>query len=276
MTRHKLFAVLVTLHLLADLYVACLTNRRLSEVRLGIVWSIFFAQVILASIWLAFGSGKLAIRGTLSIMLVTFATASQVFALIQDDAPRHFIPVTICAAAIQYCVVAGLFLVIRIVSGCQLGDEHQIHQPQQAEFQFGIAQLLLLTACAAVALGVMRNVFHNIDVQHTKTSAGVYGLLVASNVFIVLPILFAALAENYLMIGLLGSLLYTIGVTVVEVTIFELVISPTWSPDTFFWCLNTLQFCWISFSLLLLRVDGFRLLRVRPNEGQPQIDSPRV
>ena len=269
MAQHKLFAVLVTLHLLADLFVALLTDRRLSDARLGIVWSIFFAQVILAGVWLALGSGKFVVRVALSMSLVSIASAAQVIALVRDDAPRHFIPVTISAAVIQYSIVAGLLLPIRIAGGWQFGHEQSRNKPQRSDLQFGLAQLLILTACAAIALGVMRNAFRNIDLEQTGISAGVYGLLIVSNVFIGLPTMRAAMAEQFMLFWLLACLVFSIGVTLVEVTVFERAIAPPRSPDTFFWCLNTLEFCWIAFSLLVLRVDGFRLLRVKPGESEP-------
>jgi hypothetical protein len=162
----------------------------------------------------------------------------------------------------------------RIAWGQRLAFSDSNHSgSRRRELQFGLGQLLGLTACVAVLLGLARWFLAPIQVEELQRDWEffliVVGFYVSFNTLAPLPTMWAAFARPAALWLFLAAL-YLAGVTIVEATVARMVSPyvPAW-PDvlSFFAWINGTMYLVVAVTLLAIRHCGFQLRGAR-TEGK--------
>jgi hypothetical protein len=228
-----------------------------------------FGQVSLAAAWSALGPYALIRRLPLSFAWIAAIVLSFGCNIAQGSNSNGLAVLLVYAAALvgQWLLVqAPMWLLItryglRIVSA-----EHQPTTREQSDQQFGIRQIMILTALVAIVLGAGRFLLGGLKAdQSFRDWRGVllFGLLALSNAAIAFPLIAATLRRRNPLPAILGALLLVALATVAELSVVSW-LWPSGKPSAHdYWIIaliNAFQCPWILTVLLLLRAGGFRLI----------------
>jgi hypothetical protein len=245
----------------------------LSLASFGYLFGTMLSLTTLAAAWAVLGTGKLARRMLLSALLVAAVVATFVINLVLHEARGQALDVSVVFGIIFYgqwlfAQVPLWFLAIAYgLRATSLHDE-QADAPH-VNRQFGIRQLMTVTAVVAVVLGIGRLLVGWLmrdDQGFSASSEGflVYGFIAASGVVCILPLVLAMLLSRGATIAAVVSLVFVGFATWAEWSGLQ-AIPNTLSPD-FKWIfvpMNAVQVAWVLAITALLRRGGYRLTMAR-------------
>jgi hypothetical protein len=233
-----------------------------------------FGQATLAATITALGPGPLVRRLPVCLawlFCLAFALAINSLLYSQEN------PAIIMVATLGQWLLAQVPLWIlawRRGLGIRLGGEHTARLP--AQLQFGIRQLMILTAIVAVLLGAGRALapaIKSILDGGMWEEAPVFAFVVATNVVLTLPLALGILLPQRALLACGLGLLFVGLATWCELSLLWVFIPGTGAPDAdvvaMFWTMNYLQAAWVLVPLGVLRLGGYRLVAGTESEDAP-------
>jgi hypothetical protein len=140
------------------------------------------------------------------------------------------------------------------------------------EHQFGIRQLLIVTAAAAAAMGFGRLMILGIGADEQRISLGgpqvemmvVVGLFILCNTLVAFTVITGPLLPRHWLFAVALGCCVAAVITLVEWTFFRLVGGPSRQQALVIIVgMNAVQFGWLLLNLVALRLAGYRLIAVR-------------
>jgi hypothetical protein len=166
----------------------------------------------------------------------------------------------------QYLLAQVPLWAITIWRGVRLGSTaEQQGGPRPSDQQFGIREVMILTAAVAIVLGMGRWLIHSASFRASWPDSQlllVIGFLVVANTTISLPLVFAMLLTRRALVASLLAAVSIALVTAIEVPAFELLRESGNRNDIslVLWTMNLTQALWVGAALLVLRLGGYRLM----------------
>jgi len=237
---------------------------------IGLVFGTIFGQISLAATWCALGPFSLASRLPLSAGWIA-ALVLAIGWLIARDEPQGsgaiFVVLLFGSAFVtQWLLVQVPMWVGAAIYGLSIRhcvDERLCHKLSNQ--QFGIRQVMILTAIVAVVMGVGRILFGGASQQTVVTDwSGMAPFFVAAtyHALIAFPLVAAALLKRRTAIGVLAALLLVALATFLEIPLLRLV-ERSGSSEPYetlsLLCLSGTQATWIVGIVFLLRLAGYEL-----------------
>lgn len=233
----------------------------------GVMFGTVFGQVSLAAAWTALGPFRLTVRLPLAVVWLAVLPLVLALGALRGPMDLQFLVMVGGAIAGQWILVQiPLWLLVwyyglRIVAA---GDEPAFSPRDQ---QFGIRQLMVLTAIVAVVLGLGRMLLGGIS----RETAGpdwiegvkVFGMMAIANTFIMLPMLGAVLLPRLSAAAAVFAGLFAVAVAIVEYSVFRLMARGGGSAGDLilvFGAINVVQCAWVVALVSTLRLGGYRLL----------------
>jgi len=142
-------------------------------------------------------------------------------------------------------------------------DAAQGYDPSQR--QFGIRQLMTITAIVGVALGIGRLIIPPLiaEMQLPSGDLPVFAFLVVAEVVLTLPLVLAALLHRFAIGGVLVAVVFVAVVTFGEVPLMQL-LSAGPGPQTMdFVALNAVASALILLVLSVVRLSGYSLATIQ-------------
>lgn len=248
-----LIALLVSAHVLVSLVVG--TRIRLDGPGPS-VWGLvgiplFISQIALMATWLCFGRFRFLVR------LIVTAIVMWIWLVVYSNAGgRAAIPWSFLIMAIASAVAIVLFAFRWF--GLTVARHNERHADQRESFQFSIGQLLIWMTVVAVSLGILKGG----ELRDTNTDDIVMCLLIATFMApIAITSLWAALGERYFIWRFATAVLHPFAAT----AIINVMMGFTFRDESGY-ILSILITIICLLSLLVVRMAGYRLVRVRREE----------
>jgi len=139
------------------------------------------------------------------------------------------------------------------------------------EHQFGIRQLLIVTAAAATAMGFGRLMIFGLGAGEQRISLGggpyvemmaVVGLFILCNSLVAFTVVTGPLLPRHWLFAVALGCCAAAAITLVEWSAFSLLVGgpDRWQALIIISGMNAIQFGWLLLNLLALRIAGYRLL----------------
>jgi hypothetical protein len=231
-------------------------NRAIIGLELGLA----FGQATLAACWLALGTGPTWVRvATATFWVVALAVA-------WFTHPNGDVLLIGVSIGVQWLLVQAPLWVLRLARGVRIQPIEELTALDPARPQFGIRQLMVLTACVAVVLGIGRVVMPLL--VHAARSGNwgewpAFAFVVATNVVLTLPLALAALLPRYWLWACGVALVFIAGATVVELSLLRYFLpgNGPLQPGVLalFVIMNGSQACVVIAALGNMRAAGYRL-----------------
>ena len=231
---------------------------------IGAVLGTMFGQTTLASSWAAIGPGPLLLRVPLS--LAWTATLVIAFAL----NPSIGGPPAEVVFLLGGCLLGQWLLVqvplwwLALAHGLRLWHRSDVAVGPTRPPQFGIRQLMILTAIVAVLLGIGRAVIPALAANmHGSREWSIFLFLAAAGILMGLPLLLATVIPRFAIWAVPIVLCLIAAATWWEMPLLNQVTGARPGPVLwdFVW-INFFQSAWIVFVMLLLRGFGYG---IQPN-----------
>ena len=260
-TRWIILGLFLSTFFVFDVAVAAFGEVRGDEMT-SFVLGVVSAQITLLAVWTAWSPASVFVRVTSGLTLAALVSLCFYFAI--DHGPSEESAAISGALMLQWIAVQAPLWLIRIVFGWHVGCWDEIDRSEANETQFGIRQLLVWTMLVAVALGITRIVLPDDVISELETDPRMYvaiiSLLAVFNSLLALPIIWACFVKRQMLVWLVAAIGCCIVMSVAEIFAFRTAISE--SVDTeIFWYLNAVQFIGAYFTLIVVRLCGFRLVR---------------
>jgi len=237
-------------------------------IRLGFFFGSMFSQTTLAAAWAAFGPGALAWRIPLSLIWVSILVIAIAFNIgVNGGPPLDF------AALLGGCLFGQWFLLQfpfwGLVLRLGLRLQHMDDSPQDIklrELQFGIRQLIIITAIVGVVLGIGRFAVTTWGGRFGSNGAEpivLFGFLAVASIVQSVPLLLATLMRRMVIPGVLVALALIVAVTVCEVPLLASIVGGSGAQTTHFIAINGLAAAAILSVVLVVRLNGYYLARHR-------------
>ena len=237
----------------------------------GVQFGTFIGMTALAAGWIALGPSRLVARvgqsiGGCVVLFVALLFGSSLDGSAGPETPLLF-GILAVALALQSILVAGTLSILARPKEIRLRHNHELSpEPQATDHQFGIRELLIATAVAAMLLGAIRWMIQSSSITERTWIRELYGIafLLLSNVFITMPLLIAPLLRRYAFASTMFALAFVGLVTVVEQSAYLQMERPPSNVQVvvwqqFFWTMNGVQAIWMLLALGILRLGGYRL-----------------
>ena len=238
---------------------------------IAIVLGCGFAQASVAAAWMALGPLPFRWRGPGSAAWVLLAAILLAINLAVNS-PRSDEGVVLGASfiGVWLCVQLPLWIVrgvyrLQVASGAGSAP-----LAKMGEHQFGIRQLLVVTAAVAMSLGFGRLMILGFSPgQRLLAFAGPYlemvvivGLFIICNSLVAFTVVTGPLLPRHWLFAVALGCCAASAITLAEWTLFaKLVGGPDqWESLIIIAGMNALQFCWLLLNLLAVRLAGYRLM----------------
>jgi hypothetical protein len=229
------------------------------QVLFGVIYGALFGLTGLGAAWTAFGPLSLVLRLPLALaiqaglLLVVLFTMGVGFDLgIIGSLGGLVLGQWLLSQLPLWALVWRRRVSLRAVDAAA-GSELPDHQ-------FGIRQLLILTAIVAVMLGAGRLLVLSLQLQVTPMGRGQVAVLILvgfCNTILTLPLIVAALSPQRAILGCCLAIGLVALVTLCEIPAFTY-LSPG-SGQLVFWIMNFGQAFWVLLATGILRAGGYRL-----------------
>jgi hypothetical protein len=235
------------------------------RVQLGLFLGTLYGQATLAAVWMVFGLGPLVVRTPLMLgWLVALVLASAASMFLRRNG---YEPMFAISTLGQWLLALVPLAVLRWRKGVRMAD---VREPQSAlgpaAQQFGIGQLMILTAIVAVILGVARAVVPRVQdlVSPALHEAPAFAFVVFTNVVLTLPLALAVLLPHRAQLASSVAIGFAAAATIAEISLIRFFAPGAPAqipPDVFvmFWVMNACQVAWVLAVLGILRWGGCRL-----------------
>jgi len=233
-------------------------------IALGLMLGSMFAYGALAGAWTALGPMPLVWRLPLSLAWLGLTIIAL---LLNRTMPRG--PPDVFALVFGGCMLGIWFLVQMPLWGLAVGYGVRVRHREETvaagkkESQFGIRQLIIVTAIIGVALGLGRMAVVALAprFQGFSGEGPVFAFLAIASVLMTVPLILAALLPRRALIATVAALVLIAAATAWELPLLSQVSSLRGGgPD--FWhfaFINGFQTFWILAILIAMRVMGYRL-----------------
>jgi hypothetical protein len=247
------------------------------HILIGYLLGTMFGQATLAAAWTALGPAPLLWRLPLSLGWI----AALVIAFMMNMGINGHGNVEV--ALIMGGCLAGQWLLVQapawgLAVGYGLRLRHRTDPPESIrERQFGIRQLMILTAIVAVVLGVARVVVAEAIShlgEHDSGQVAVFVFLAAAGIIMTVPLLLAVLLPRLAWLATLAVLLLIAIGTWYELPLVTMVYSSGGGPNI--WHLtfiNAFQAVWVVAIAGLVRLFGYG---IRHPDGESPFASERL
>jgi hypothetical protein len=241
----------------------------------GYLYGTMLSLTTLAAAWAVLGTGKLMRRMMLSALLVlavALAVAIKFALLERSERAILFMVVFGTVLCGQWLFAQVPLWFLAIAYGLRLTSLHdqQADAPRTTR-QFGIRQLMTVTAVVAVVLGIGRLlVGWLLRDEGFLDDAGegflIIGFIAATGVVSILPLVLAVLVARGATIAAGGSLVFLGLATWAELPLLQVVTRTTAAVGPELWhfiAINAFQAAWVIAITALLRWGGYRLAMAR-------------
>jgi hypothetical protein len=167
------------------------------------------------------------------------------------------------ASQIPYWTIALIFR-LRLRHWSQQDDEG-------LRAQFGIGQLMIITAIIGVLLAIGRILvaanFSDLDLDPEMP---IFFFLVGTAIIVTLPLVCAAFLSRYAMGAMLAAVIFVVAVTIMELPLLEATIGTRGGPDVMhlIW-INTFTTVWVLAMVLAARLAGYQFGFADDSVGEP-------
>lgn len=239
-------------------------HRGSEHVVLGYLFGTVFAHTTLAAAWTAFGPLPLSLRYPLSVVwlgLMVFCFTMNIGIHGGADASVAVI-IGICVFA-QYFVLQLPFWILVFMYGSRLRNRSDVHRAgDPRERQFGIGQLMIITAIVGLVFGIGRMAVVTLAPQiHSGMGreTPIFIFLAVAAIFFTLPLVLAALMQRFAVPAVMLTLLLISLATAWELPLLS-VFNQAPGPDALHlvW-INLFTSAWILLFALVARLNGYRL-----------------
>jgi hypothetical protein len=233
----------------------------------GLLFGTFFGLNGLAGAWMALGFAQWTTRFWQSMALLALTVVGVLINGLLSQMPGSEIP---AFAAVMGLIALGQYLLIAtplllLFTRRRLGWRHVqawSSDEQRADQQFGIGEMLIVTAGTGLLFGVLRLLVQS--GPWTTESSLVRGLLImgylaACNVFVTLPLFIAPLLRRFALAATILALASIVVITACEIIAFHAVERNSSNERVVFWAMNYGQAMWVLLALGTLRAGGYRL-----------------
>ncbi len=236
-----------------------------SSFQMGLLLGIPFAQASLLAAWNSLGWGSLYRRMLTSIVgvIVVWMLAF----VVENGAMGSLVEVGMglvevgMRLACQWVLFQIPLWIARTVYGWRFSN-HTTYptQTSHADLQFGIRDLLAWTTIIAALFGLSRVLIANLNADWRTVVE--FGLFCLWNCHLSWPVVASAFSRRHRWLYHSGALVFAIALTMLEPLIFRAAGYSEGTLDFWFW-VNGTQCVWLTFTVLTLRWQGLRLVRVR-------------
>ncbi len=268
---HRILAVLVALIVCGWLLIALVPHPRgpdsiLGTLTIAAMLGTMFGQVSLAAAWCALGPFALIQRLPLSFAWIAAIVLSFGCNIARDSNSGGLAVLILYAIAFvgQWLLVQMPIWLLTARYGLRIvGANYQPANRELRDQQYGIRQVMILTALVAVVLGAGRTLLGGLRSDQPFLDWKVimfFGFFALANATIAFPLIDVALTGRNLPQAIVGALSLVAAATLVELLLFPW-LSPfgTSGAEGILVAMNAVQCLWILTVLFLLRAAGFRL-----------------
>jgi hypothetical protein len=236
---------------------------RFEYAAIGYLFGTLFGQALLASAWIALGPFWLPLRLALSLGWIAALWLSVIVAL--DNGPGLDFALLLGACLLGlWLVVQVPFWGLALYYGIRLSHRSAVTlQTTNRQRQFGIRELMVLTAAVAIMLGAGRALLLWLAERignDISREAPVFIFLAAAAIALGLPLLLAALLPRWASLAVPAVLVLIATATWWELPLVALVQGPGGGPD--YWHLAWINFftaLWALLVVVILRLGGYGL-----------------
>lgn len=234
----------------------------------GLIFGTLFGQTTLAAAWCALGPLPLAWRMPLSLLWIAALVGSFFVNVLRHPGPAEFIYLLAASLLGQWLIVQAILWGLAIAYGWrlhfQLAADDTGGTPRQRDRQFGIRQLMIVTAIIGVLLGTGRIILTNLppDMHFPGQEVGVVIFLAVSAILITLPLLVAAFLPRVAVVSCV-VLLVVIGVATAWQFPLLALVDPTVPKEVAYllFALNFFAAAWILAFVAAARLCGYETTR---------------
>jgi hypothetical protein len=244
-------------------------NGGLEHLAIGVLFGTLFSHATLAAAWIALGPAKLIYRLPLSLvwlaaMCIGFAANLAIF-----GGPADILIVVCACLAGQWILTQVPLWGIALGYGIRVRHRTDRSAASNSESQFGIRQLIMITAIIGVTLGIGRAVILAFAprFQGFGGEGPIFVFIAVAGILMTLPLVLAALLPRRATIAVFAVLALIAAGTTWELPLLTRFTS-TGGPD--FWhfaLMNGFQAAWILVIAGLLRAGGYQLQSRTPVAG---------
>jgi len=270
--RYRVFVPVGILILIGLLPLAILwPNGPREHVTVGILLGTMFGHTSIASAWIALGPGHLIWRGLLSLgwvamLLITFALN----VAFRDHGDDELVPLLAVCLLGQWVVMQSPLWGLALGYGLRMSlQEERNRVLDHRARQFGIRQLMIVTAIVAIVLGIGRAVVTNMSQMSAGRETAIFAFLGAAAVIMTLPLLMAALLRRWAIPAVVVVLALVGLATYWELSLlkaFQLGGGPT--VVDLMW-INFVTSAWVLAFVLSARLSGYGLTVAPSRESTP-------
>lgn len=236
-------------------------------ISLGYFFGSLFGHTTLAAAWAAFGPGRLLWRVPLSVAwLILLAIGVQINIVI-NGGPHN-------GAVVLGACMLGLWLFLQLpLWGLALGlrmnlrhtdDMEQQFDPRQ--WQFGIRQLIIITAIVGVTFGVGRMLLTAFGDRFTLVGGEgpIIMFLATATIVLTLPLLLAGLMRRLAIPGVLLALALIVGATYLEFPLMARLMGGAVPSGLDLAAINAFSAAVVLIIVTIVRLNGYSLSRQPP------------
>jgi hypothetical protein len=235
------------------------------RVQLGLYLGTLYGQATLAAVWTVLGTGPLVVRVPLVLGWVVALVLASVASMLVW---RHdYEPMFAFSTLGQSLLALVPLLLLRWKKGIAITDDYDPRAGlMPAAQQFGIGQLMILTAIIAALLGVARVIVPRLQESLSPGlhEAPAFAFVVLTNMVLTLPLALAALLPHRAILAGSVAIGFAVAATIAEVSLIRFFApgAPAQIPPevvVMFWVMNACQVVWVLAVLAILRLGGYRL-----------------
>lgn len=246
-------------------------------IAVGLIFGTLFGQSTLAAAWSALGPLPLIWRLPLSLLWIAALVSAFFVNVVRHSAAAEFIIVLAASLLGQWLIVQTILWGLAVAYGWRLhfqaAADYRGSAPQPRDRQFGIRQLMIVTAIIGVLLGTGRIILTNLppDMDFARGEAPVVIFLGVSAILITLPLLVAAFLPKWA-VGSCAVLLVIIGAATVWQFPLLALVDPAVPKDVAYllFAINFSAAAWILAFVAAARLCGYgttRRLTKHPTHG---------
>ena len=234
----------------------------------GFLFGSLFSHATLAAGWAAFGPARLVWRLPLSLIWVVMMVVAFAINLQHEQGPVREVFFFYGSILLgQWLLVQLSLWGISLTLGLYLRHVDEIARGfDPRERQFGIRQLLIITALVALVLGIGRMIIvpWSMDFDPDSSAMAIGGYLGIASTLQTLPLLLAALLRRQAILAVVLTLTLVILVTLCESPLLKVLGQGDGSGIIFFIAINAFTAGLMLVVLTLVRMNGYRLTICRP------------
>lgn len=231
------------------------------ELAIGYVLGTIYGQSLVAAAWVALGPGRLWARSLASLGWIVLQIVAVAIQTAAHSGPDDVLELLATSAFVLWIAAQVPLWTVAWWFGCFLRPVQEVSPNTDSlrDHQFGIRQLMIVTAVVSVVLGLGRVAILNdwFQLESNRETATFAFLLVAAAVMM-LPLIFAAFLRRHAVLAVLLVLLLIVGLTAAELPLHDSLVS---SPGPNAWHLiwiNGFTTFWVLLFVVTARLCGWR------------------